>query len=233
MWSSPGMANILGEDKRQQIIAFGRLGWTLHRIETATGIGRIETATGIGRETASAYLKAAGRRDPAARAVGPSAGKSGHRGIQRLGAGAVAAVGEPGPPCERLRALPRADRAGPASWPERHGDLARPGREYTYELKRRAFLRRAAGLSWTEVGLKLAEETGGAIVPKQTLASWGASPEGRAMIKTLKEQVAATVADRSSCALPRVDDELEAALDRRDAKAVDALPRSVVSLTKI
>jgi|RhiMetdeSRZDD1v2_1073273.scaffolds.fasta_scaffold428698_1 hypothetical protein len=53
------------------------------------------------------------------------------------------------------------------------------------------------------------------------------------MIKTLKEQVAATVADRSSSALPRVYDELEAALDRGDARAVDALSRSVVSLTKI
>ena len=111
--------------------------------------------------------------------------------------------------------------------------MGRSTPEYTYELKRRAFLLRAAGLSWTEVGLKLAEQTGGAIVPKQTLANWGASPEGRAMIKTLKEQVAATVADRSSSALPRVYDELEAALDRGDARAVDALSRSVVSLTKI
>jgi transposase len=51
MWFPAGMANILGEDKRQQVIALGRLGWTLRRIETATGIRR---------ETASAYLKAAG-----------------------------------------------------------------------------------------------------------------------------------------------------------------------------
>jgi hypothetical protein len=51
MWFSAGMANILGEDKRQQIIVLGRLGWTLRRTETATGIRR---------ETASAYLKAAG-----------------------------------------------------------------------------------------------------------------------------------------------------------------------------
>ena len=51
VWFSAGMANILDEDKRQQIIALGRLGWTLRRIETATGVRR---------ETASAYLKAAG-----------------------------------------------------------------------------------------------------------------------------------------------------------------------------
>jgi transposase len=45
------MANLLSETKRQQVIALGRLGWTLRRIEAATGVRR---------ETAGAYLKAAG-----------------------------------------------------------------------------------------------------------------------------------------------------------------------------
>jgi transposase len=45
------MSNVLAEDKQQQILALGRLGWTLRRIEEATGVRR---------ETASAYLKAAG-----------------------------------------------------------------------------------------------------------------------------------------------------------------------------
>jgi transposase len=45
------MANILGDDKQQQVLALGRLGWALRRIEAATGVRR---------ETASAYLKAAG-----------------------------------------------------------------------------------------------------------------------------------------------------------------------------
>lgn len=45
------MANVLGEERQQQILALGRLGWSLRRIETATGVRR---------ETASAYLKAAG-----------------------------------------------------------------------------------------------------------------------------------------------------------------------------
>src|SRR5882724_4686443 len=45
------MTNILSDDKRQQVLALGRLGWTLRRIEQATGVRR---------ETASAYLKAAG-----------------------------------------------------------------------------------------------------------------------------------------------------------------------------
>jgi len=44
------MANVLGEQKRHQVIALGRLGWLLRRIETAIGVRR---------ETASAYLKAA------------------------------------------------------------------------------------------------------------------------------------------------------------------------------
>lgn len=45
------MSNVLSADKRQQIIALGRLGWSLRRIEQATGVRR---------ETASGYLKAAG-----------------------------------------------------------------------------------------------------------------------------------------------------------------------------
>jgi transposase len=52
------MTNILGDDRKQQILALGRLGWPLRRIEQATGVRR---------ETASAYLKAAGITIRAAR----------------------------------------------------------------------------------------------------------------------------------------------------------------------
>jgi transposase len=45
------MANVLSDEKRQQVEALGRLGWTLRRIQRETGVRR---------ETASAYLKAAG-----------------------------------------------------------------------------------------------------------------------------------------------------------------------------
>src|SRR5579864_2329327 len=45
------MANVLSDTKREQVIALGRLGWPLRRIESTTGVRR---------ETASAYLKAAG-----------------------------------------------------------------------------------------------------------------------------------------------------------------------------
>jgi transposase len=45
------MANVLSNEKKQQVIALGRLGWTLRRIQGATGVRR---------ERAAEYLKAAG-----------------------------------------------------------------------------------------------------------------------------------------------------------------------------
>ena len=45
------MSNVLSEHTRQQVLALGRLGWSLRRIEEATGVRR---------ETASGYLKTAG-----------------------------------------------------------------------------------------------------------------------------------------------------------------------------
>jgi hypothetical protein len=41
------MSNVLSEEKKQQVIALGKLGWPLRRIEQVTGVRR---------ETASAYL---------------------------------------------------------------------------------------------------------------------------------------------------------------------------------
>ncbi len=49
--ASAGMSNVLSDENRQSILALGRLGWTLRRIEQATGVRR---------ETAANYLKAAG-----------------------------------------------------------------------------------------------------------------------------------------------------------------------------
>src|SRR5438876_2401065 len=72
------MSNVLSEAKRQQVIALGRLGWPLRRIEQETGVRR---------ETASIYLKAAGvgvrppgawgRRAPAKPANQVTAGSAG------------------------------------------------------------------------------------------------------------------------------------------------------------
>ena len=45
------MSNVLNDEKQQQVRALGRLGWTLSRIQEATGIRR---------ETISGYLRAAG-----------------------------------------------------------------------------------------------------------------------------------------------------------------------------
>ena len=74
---SVDVSNVLSEEKRQQVIALGRLGWPLRRIEKETGVRR---------ETAGTYLKAAdiavrppggwGRRAPAkpANEVSPDSG---------------------------------------------------------------------------------------------------------------------------------------------------------------
>ena len=43
------VSNVLSEEKKTQIIALGQLGWSLRRIEKATGVRR---------ETAAGYLKA-------------------------------------------------------------------------------------------------------------------------------------------------------------------------------
>jgi transposase len=49
------MSNVLSEQAKQQVIALGRLGWSLRRIQQETGVRR---------ETASVYLKAAGVQVP-------------------------------------------------------------------------------------------------------------------------------------------------------------------------
>ena len=56
------MGNVLSDDKQQQVLVLGRLGWSLRRIQATTGVRR---------ETASGYLKAAGI------SIGPS-GRWGH-----------------------------------------------------------------------------------------------------------------------------------------------------------
>ena len=45
------MGNVLDNEKQQQILALGRLGWTLSRIADTTGVHRV---------TAGGYLRAAG-----------------------------------------------------------------------------------------------------------------------------------------------------------------------------
>lgn len=51
------MSNVLSDEKKQQVLILGKLGWPLRRIEKATGVRR---------ETAGEYLKASrNRREPA------------------------------------------------------------------------------------------------------------------------------------------------------------------------
>ena len=69
------MSNVLSEEKKQQVIALGKLGWPLRRIEQATGVRR---------ETASAYLKAAGVVVCRPGWGTLSASKTGHAGDHRL-----------------------------------------------------------------------------------------------------------------------------------------------------
>ena len=45
------VSNVLSDDKKQQVIALGRLGWSLRRIEAAVHIRR---------ETVAGYLRAMG-----------------------------------------------------------------------------------------------------------------------------------------------------------------------------
>ena len=45
------MGNVLSKEKREQVVALGRLGWSLRRIEEATGVRR---------ETAGDYLRSSG-----------------------------------------------------------------------------------------------------------------------------------------------------------------------------
>ena len=101
------MSNVLSEEKKQQVIALGRLGWSLRRIEERyTFAGRRRgVSTGCGNPGATA------------RRVGAGAGKTGQRGDHRLWRGVgEKTVPEPQPDHsplgQRLRAVPRGDRAG-------------------------------------------------------------------------------------------------------------------------
>ena len=95
------MSNVLDNEKQQQILALGRLGWTLRRVEQTTGVRR---------ETVSAYLKAAGIpvRD---------------RGRPRTGPPKPAISGEVSTDLSRAPAAPSPGRAPSASACELHREF--------------------------------------------------------------------------------------------------------------
>jgi len=118
--SSVPMSNVLDQQTQQPILALGRLGWSLRRIETATQVRR---------ETASAYLKAAGI---------PVRGRGGRATVwppaKPATTGEVST--DPTPPAPPGRApsasacepYPRAHHRGARPGPECPSHLAGPGR---------------------------------------------------------------------------------------------------------
>src|SRR6516225_9594309 len=84
------MGNVLNEEKKQQVLALGRLGWSLRQIQKATRIRR---------ETVSAYLKAAGIAVRPPGAWGRRAPKPANEVITDFGAAkpTVPVISEPHP----------------------------------------------------------------------------------------------------------------------------------------
>jgi len=110
------MANVLSDDKKQQVLALGRLGWSLRRIEQATGVRR---------ETASIYLKIAGI------AVRPA----GRWGRQPAHPGAAKRVPEAGvvPSSDAGRGADPG-RPKPATPPPSHSPSSKPAKEVTTDF---------------------------------------------------------------------------------------------------
>src|SRR5207237_1032694 len=144
------MGNVLSVEKREQVIALGRLGWSLRRTEEATGVRR---------ETASAYLKAAGLAVRVPGQTGPppkpATGVSTDsepldakpaRGVSTDSAAPRGPGPRPEPVSEHVRAVPRGDRDGARPRPQRDGDLAGPRRSprLRRRLRERDALRAAA-----------------------------------------------------------------------------------------
>jgi len=129
----------LSKHKREQVIALGRLGWPLRRIEQATGVRR---------ETAGDYLRSAGIvvRPPgtwgpkslskaATLVISPAltiqnrpTNQSGHFGDHRLFVGKSASETDWQAICGCQRSVPRDDRAGAVTGPQRDGYLPGSGR---------------------------------------------------------------------------------------------------------
>jgi hypothetical protein len=80
------MSNVLDHEKQQQILALGRLGWSLRRIEAATAVRR---------ETVSGYLRPPASRSGSGWSAEGVAAKTGHHagGVHRPGPSKPATTG--------------------------------------------------------------------------------------------------------------------------------------------
>jgi len=103
--------NVLSEEKKQQVIALGRLGWSLRRIQHETHIRR---------ETAAAYLKAAGI------AIRPSGGW-GHPAPAKPAIEVITDFGEGSDDQEVVPVDPRPSRSPSASAAEPYRELIELG----------------------------------------------------------------------------------------------------------
>jgi transposase len=110
------MANVLSDDKKQQVLALGRLGWSLRRIEEATGVRR---------ETASIYLKIVGIP------VRPTGGWGRRPALPEL----VRSIAEAGvvPSADPTRGADP-DRSKPANASPSDRPVAKPAKEVTTDL---------------------------------------------------------------------------------------------------
>jgi transposase len=109
------MSNVLADDKHHQIVALGRLGWSLRRIERTTGVRR---------ETVSGYLKAVG-------IVVPGRGRRRARAKPAISSGSVSTDSGGANPAISDALAPDAGGAKAATRTEvstDSGPLRRPGR---------------------------------------------------------------------------------------------------------
>ena len=139
------MSNVLSDEKKQQVIALGKLGWPLRRIEQATGVRR---------ETAGSYLKAAGigvvRRDggddhrskPAIQVTTDSGeSKPANEGgvttdfIRPFSEKQPLQLPQPKTRCQYLRTVSGNHRTGTEPGPQCDGHLAGPGHRLWFQRR--------------------------------------------------------------------------------------------------
>ena len=119
------MSNVLSREKREQVIALGRLGWSLRRIEQATGVRR---------ETAGEYLRVSGialrrpggwgRHIPAKPAINPITGSGSEDSKPAINLITDSGDGDSKPAIEVITGfLLRKPGCGPASLCESYGEL--------------------------------------------------------------------------------------------------------------